>query len=123
MIINIHKFAQTIHNLPLEEMDKNINLIYDKTGFSLAGENLEETTFLNRRWSLVLNELNKHTGTEEYLTVLEVATHLKMSKQSVFNILKRQDHNLAVLPYIRTDRGIRIKRSDYLMFLSQHYRT
>lgn len=121
MLINLKKLVSSLKRLPIEEMGENVLLTFDITGFKLVGENEEETKKLNRRWDLLLKDLNRFAVVEDYLTVAEVANHLHISKQSVLNLLKKQDGHETALPYIRTDRGIRIKTSDYLIFLSQHY--
>lgn len=121
MIINLRKLVSALKRLPIESMGEDVLLTYDITGFKLVASTEEETRRLNKRWDLLIKDINRFACVEEYLTVAEVANHLHISKQSVLNILKRQDGLVAVLPYVRTDKGIRIKTSDYLIFLAQHY--
>jgi excisionase family DNA binding protein len=53
---------------------------------------------------------------EEYLTVDEVATMLRLVPQTVRNMMDRGD-----LPFIRIGRRVRIKRSDFDRFVERGY--
>lgn len=121
MIANIHNLIHILNSFPLDKMGKNIYLTYELTGFFLKGQTQQETNELNIKWGIYLARLNKLIGVEEYLTVNEISQHLKISKQNVHNILKRQDQNEPVLPFVSTNRGKRVKTSDYINFLNKHY--
>lgn len=121
MIVNIHTLIHILNSFPLENIGEDVYLTYEVTGFSFKALTQEETNELNKKWNIYLKKLNKIVGVEEYLTVLEISQHLKISKQHVHNILKRQDPNEPVLPYVSTNRGKRIKTSDYINFLNKHY--
>lgn len=121
MIANIHTLVEVLNKFPLENIGKNVYITYEITGFKLKGQTEEETNNLNDRWKIYLKLLNKVVSAEEYLTVSEIAQHLKISKQNVHNILKRQDQNGPVLPFVSTNRGKRIKTSDYINFLNKQY--
>lgn len=121
MIMNIHNLIHILNTFPLDKIGKNVYLTYEITGFTLKGQTEQETQELNSKWSIYLARLNKLAGVEEYLTVSEIAQHLKISKQNVHNILKRQDQNEPVLPFVSTNRGKRVKTSDYINFLNKSY--
>lgn len=121
MIMNIHNLTHILNTFPLDKIGRNVYLTYEITGFSLKGQSEQETKELNSKWSIYINRLNKLVGVEEYLTVNEIAQHLKISKQNVHNILKRQDQNEPVLPFVSTNRGKRVKTSDYINFLNKNY--
>lgn len=121
MIVNIRQLVNRLNHIPLQNIPSHVELCFDKTGFTFKGKNPEETKELNQKWRHYLVRLNKIAGVEEYLTVAEVAEHLSVSIASVHKIIKEQDKDNPILPYIRTNIGIRIKTSDYLDYLSKCY--
>ena len=121
MNVNLNHLIHVLKSFPIKNIPKDTRLIYEKTGFRLEGESIEETEELNKKWSLYIDQLNKISFYEEFLTVSEIAEHLKISTASVHKILKEQDQNNPTLPYIDTSVGKRIRTIDYIRFLEQCY--
>lgn len=121
MLVDLHRLIHVLNKMPLHNIPEGTLLTYDVTGFSLKGNTNEETLQLNLKWRNYIDILNKLANVEEYLTVSEIATHLNMSSTTVHKILKGQDKENPVLPFIRTSIGIRIKSSDYLQYLERNY--
>lgn len=122
MFVDLHRFIHILNKFPLQNIPEGTQLVHDVTGFSLKGVDLDDTKHLNDKWKNYLNVLNKIVGFEEYLTISEIATHLNMSQTTIHKIIKGQDKDYPVLPFIETSVGKRVKTSDYIAFLEGCYR-
>lgn len=122
MFIKFNLLNNFMKKVKSEGIPNNIYLCFDNLiGFHFKDEKHEDSNTYNTRWGKELEFLNKQVGIEEYLTVSEIASHLKISVNSIYNIIKEQDKENPILPYVDTSRGIRIKNIDYIIFLEKHY--
>lgn len=123
MFINFKELIRTLEDIELDNIPDYVRICFDKTGFYFEGNSPEETKELNVRWKWLITILNKRAGVQEMLSISDIAKHLGMSPNTVRSILKEQDKNNIVLPFINTSRGIKIKTSDYFKFLENNYTT
>lgn len=120
MFVPLHHLHTFLNTLPLDEFPKDTLFAYDAAkGFYFDIENdPQRTLYWNQRLHLFLLKLNRVSGHEEYLTVKEIATHLKVSTDFVYSMIKGQDDTHPVLPSIKTSAGYRIHVRDYLYYLN-----
>lgn len=123
MLVPLRHLHTFLNTLPLDELPEDVSLAYDVAkGFHFVIQNdSERTSYWNRRLHLFLSQLNRISDHEEYLTVKEIATHLKVSTDFVYSMIKGQDDDHPVLPSIKTSAGYRIHRRDYLSYLNSQF--
>lgn len=123
MVINFQNMIKIIEHYNMNRhLGPDVDLIFDINGFRLQSKDKAETDRLNTKWSMFLKNLNKQAFVEEFLTVEEVATHLKVSRQTVLNLLKNQDSQNPEIRYLLTNKGYRIFASDYKNYLEKNYK-
>jgi len=122
MFTNIHKLIEELNRVNLDNIPEHVELCFEETGFYMKGKTIEETIDLNKRYKLLISNLNKISGVEEMLTVSKIAKHLQMSPNTIYELLKNNLPNTPQLKYIQTERGVRIRNSDYYEFLHECYK-
>jgi len=120
MFVNLKAFKGALDRLPLENLPDDTIILYDVNGFSLKSSSWGAHDL---RSTPLLSELNRMVNHNEMLTVSEIAGHLKMSRNTIYSFLRKEGKNSPQMPYIETEKGIRVLSSDYLAFLETCYQT